>query len=450
MTQIARSTCVKCHKILPRTEMIQVKKRVKSGDSIGASGSLFGNKKGQRNIRISSRDYYRNKLVWMCHECADSESFFDSSDDENSSNWIYWLVVFFVVFVFFTMLDHFQKNNDPQSSRFGDNSNNQINQSSSINDKNPVKKINSSTSNCRKGVMFFDKAQGEWVDCVKTPNSNTNNTNLGVNPYQVGEKKLINPTENLQIVPGIEMSFEDSWYEKQWNRYPKSRIKHSILSLSYMKEANYSLACKYENLIQSFLFIKGKENNKELSFENHLKRAKTLNKESGSFEISDKVMTYLKWLHNTSIPDYVYPKEFSNDCKNLRMPNRWGYKDALKFRISKCESAWEKIKSESKTLLNKKKQKSFCNLVAIYPNFCSENNCYIGQDKINYEGYLTDEYEEEINEISSLEKTPYSEVRKELIDFIRDEFNECLDSNRRVDDCHRDWESYFDFEIKVN
>ena len=78
MTQIARSTCVKCHKILPRTEMTQVKKRVKSGDSIGASGSLFGNKKGQRNIRISSRDYYRNKLVWMCHECADSESFFGS------------------------------------------------------------------------------------------------------------------------------------------------------------------------------------------------------------------------------------------------------------------------------------------------------------------------------------------------------------------------------------
>ena len=165
MTQIARSTCVKCHKILPRTEMTQVKKRVKSGDSIGASGSLFGNKKGQRNIRISSRDYYRNKLVWMCHECADSESFFGSSDDENSSNWIYWLVVFLVVFAFFKMMALFVKNYDPQSSRFGDNSNNQINQSSSINDKNPVKKINSSTSNCRKGVMFFDKSKGEWVDC---------------------------------------------------------------------------------------------------------------------------------------------------------------------------------------------------------------------------------------------------------------------------------------------
>jgi len=181
MTQIARSTCVKCHKILPRTEMIQVKKRVKSGDSIGASGSLFGNKKGQRNIRISSRDYYRNKLVWMCHECADSESFSSSSDDENSSNWIYWLVVFLVVFAFFKMMAHFQKNYDPQSSRFGDNCNAgqthfydktkaqwslcEAPSNNAENDKNPVKKINSSTSNCRKGVMFFDKSKGEWVDC---------------------------------------------------------------------------------------------------------------------------------------------------------------------------------------------------------------------------------------------------------------------------------------------
>jgi len=440
--------------------MTQVKKRVKSGDSIGGSGSLFANKKGKRNIRISSRTYYRNKLVWMCHECANSESFFgffnsggnSSNESEgDSSNEAFWVLgVVAIVLIFGVIfIAKFAENNN--TAKFTTNSPYQSDQSKRFIKYNSHKtEPNTVQKNCRKGVMFFDKAQGEWVDCVKTPNSNTNNTNLGVNPYQVGEKKLINPTENLQIVPGIEMSFEDSWYEKQWNRYPKSRIKHSILSLSYMKEANYSLACKYENLIQSFLFIKGKENNKELSFENHLKRAKTLNKESGSFEISDKVMTYLKWLHNTSIPDYVYPKEFSNDCKNLRMPNRWGYKDALKFRISKCESAWEKIKSESKTLLNKKKQKSFCNLVAIYPNFCSENNCYIGQDKINYEGYLTDEYEEEINEISSLEKTPYSEVRKELIDFIRDEFNECLDSNRRVDDCHRDWESYFDFEIKVN
>jgi RNase P subunit RPR2 len=207
MTQIARSTCVKCHKILPRTEMTQVKKRVKSGDSIGASGSLFGNKKGQRNIRISSRDYYRNKLVWMCHECADSESFFGSSDDENSSNWIYWLVVFFVFFVFFKM-----------SAYFVENSNNQIGQSSSIrdncnvgqtyydetkrewfvceapyntveNDKNPVRKINSSTSNCRKGVMFFDKSKGEWVDCDQNSNSIDNNKNQDINLNQKRQEK---------------------------------------------------------------------------------------------------------------------------------------------------------------------------------------------------------------------------------------------------------------------
>jgi len=41
--------------------MTQVKKRVKSGDNIGGSGSLFANKKGKRNIRISSRSYYRKK-----------------------------------------------------------------------------------------------------------------------------------------------------------------------------------------------------------------------------------------------------------------------------------------------------------------------------------------------------------------------------------------------------
>jgi len=68
--KIAKSTCVSCHKILPRTEMQQVAQRVHSGSSIGASMNLFANNKGKRNTRVSGRDYYRNKKVWMCNSCA--------------------------------------------------------------------------------------------------------------------------------------------------------------------------------------------------------------------------------------------------------------------------------------------------------------------------------------------------------------------------------------------
>ena len=67
---IARSTCVTCHEMMPRTEMKQVTVKEYSGSSIGASTNLFANKKGKRNTRISGRQYYRNKKVWMCFPCA--------------------------------------------------------------------------------------------------------------------------------------------------------------------------------------------------------------------------------------------------------------------------------------------------------------------------------------------------------------------------------------------
>lgn len=91
--KIAKSTCVSCHKILPRTEMQQVAQRVHSGSSIGASMNLFANNKGKRNTRVSGRDYYRNKTVWMCNSCAKENK---TSDGSLLYTLLGWALVIFV------------------------------------------------------------------------------------------------------------------------------------------------------------------------------------------------------------------------------------------------------------------------------------------------------------------------------------------------------------------
>ena len=91
--KIAKSTCVSCHKILPRTEMQQVSQKVYSGSSIGASTNLFANSKGKRNTRVSGRDYYRNRKVWMCNSCAKENK---TSDGSRLYTFLGWALLIFV------------------------------------------------------------------------------------------------------------------------------------------------------------------------------------------------------------------------------------------------------------------------------------------------------------------------------------------------------------------
>ena len=68
MTNIARSTCTKCHRILPRTHMQQRMTSEYSGTSFGIT-----NRGGK-----SARMYSRRKKYWICNDCArqsDMETF---------------------------------------------------------------------------------------------------------------------------------------------------------------------------------------------------------------------------------------------------------------------------------------------------------------------------------------------------------------------------------------
>ena len=84
MLKIARSTCYDCHEIRPRTEMVRVGIREKSGDSIGVSG----NPSGKNSTRVSTRTYYRNRTVWKCIPCAERGA---------GAKKLWWFIVFCAV-----------------------------------------------------------------------------------------------------------------------------------------------------------------------------------------------------------------------------------------------------------------------------------------------------------------------------------------------------------------
>jgi hypothetical protein len=56
---IAKSTCTRCHEILPRNKMKQISKTEASGFSYKPS-----------NITKSLRGYSKIKKVWVCKPCA--------------------------------------------------------------------------------------------------------------------------------------------------------------------------------------------------------------------------------------------------------------------------------------------------------------------------------------------------------------------------------------------
>ena len=123
-------------------------------------------------------------LFWMRHDCAtrvsvpDLPSVSESVSEGNSSHESFFVlevaaIALILGIIFIAM---FAENNN--TDKFITNSPYQSDQSKRFIKSNSHKtEPNSVQKNCRKGVMFFDKAQGEWVDCVKIPNSNTNNTN---------------------------------------------------------------------------------------------------------------------------------------------------------------------------------------------------------------------------------------------------------------------------------
>lgn len=65
MNKVANATCVVCHLIKPRTQMVQRTFREPSGDSFGVSANI--NRKS--STRVSSRSYRRFQKKWICNEC---------------------------------------------------------------------------------------------------------------------------------------------------------------------------------------------------------------------------------------------------------------------------------------------------------------------------------------------------------------------------------------------
>ncbi len=65
MNNIARSSCVVCHVMKPRTEMRLRTFYEHSGGSAGVST----NPKRKNSTRLSGRSYYRAKSKWVCDDC---------------------------------------------------------------------------------------------------------------------------------------------------------------------------------------------------------------------------------------------------------------------------------------------------------------------------------------------------------------------------------------------
>jgi len=66
MGRVASSTCTRCHKILPRTEMELVELHEQSGFSLGTSS----NPRQQNSRRNSARVHFAKRKKWMCKNCS--------------------------------------------------------------------------------------------------------------------------------------------------------------------------------------------------------------------------------------------------------------------------------------------------------------------------------------------------------------------------------------------
>ena len=75
MGRPATKECAKCHHRYPVTEMRKTNTQVKSGHSVGGSF----NPSRKQSTRLGARNYYRNKVIWICDECwprhASNEAF---------------------------------------------------------------------------------------------------------------------------------------------------------------------------------------------------------------------------------------------------------------------------------------------------------------------------------------------------------------------------------------
>jgi hypothetical protein len=67
MARIATAECQVCHHRVPKTEAVQKSVRVKSGSSVGVSAPI--GKRKNFGSRISSRQNFRNKEIWVCNDC---------------------------------------------------------------------------------------------------------------------------------------------------------------------------------------------------------------------------------------------------------------------------------------------------------------------------------------------------------------------------------------------
>jgi hypothetical protein len=67
MARIATCECQVCHHRVPKTEAVTRKVRVNSGSSLGISTPI--GKRKNFGSRVSSRQHYRNKEIWVCNDC---------------------------------------------------------------------------------------------------------------------------------------------------------------------------------------------------------------------------------------------------------------------------------------------------------------------------------------------------------------------------------------------
>ena len=73
MKKYALKECSKCHLRSPAPEMFKLKKRVKTGSSIGVYNIL-----GKSGIKGSVRSTYRTRTVWLCKDCKNRDQNFGS------------------------------------------------------------------------------------------------------------------------------------------------------------------------------------------------------------------------------------------------------------------------------------------------------------------------------------------------------------------------------------
>lgn len=102
MTRYANRTCYHCGAIHPQNQMFRQLIKTESGSSKNTRSAWTvladSNKKRARDtlLGLNSRTYYRNKEVWSCQACHDSES-------ENSKFGTYeYIIIFAIIYAIFS------------------------------------------------------------------------------------------------------------------------------------------------------------------------------------------------------------------------------------------------------------------------------------------------------------------------------------------------------------